>query len=81
MCSVARIENAITGKNNTSIPDLWVFCVGTQWGGWVELKAPKGRPSDGQIEFRNNCLECGVNHIFAYKLEDLKEIFSYEEII
>ncbi len=74
-CVVKRIENAITGKNQRGIPDLVVFCERTTWGGFVELKAKNGRLLEEQIEFRSLCKMSEINHIVAYKLEDLKEIY------
>ena len=74
-CEVKRLENAITGKNNRYFPDLWVFCLRTKWAGWVELKSMTGQLSHGQRDFQNMCHACGVNHIVAKRLDQLKGIY------
>jgi hypothetical protein len=74
-CVVKRIENAITGYHNSSIGDLLVFCPRTAWGGFIELKAEAGVLSEGQKEFRKQCLACNVKHIVARRLTDLWEVY------
>lgn len=69
-----RIENAIWGKHGNDLPDLWVVYLPTNWAGFVELKSFAGRLDEGQIEFMNDCLACGVKHIVARTIEDLKPI-------
>jgi len=76
-CVVKRIENSISGKNiGNSIPDLWVFYEPTQWGGWIELKAPgKDLYDKGQIHFRDMCLTTNVNHLVVRSIDELQPIF------
>lgn len=74
-CVVKRIENAITGHNQRGIPDLLVFCENKKRFYWIELKASSGVLSKEQIEFERLCKVCGINHIVAYDLDDLKVVY------
>ena len=70
---VMRIENSITGRRNTGIPDLWVVNVLKNKAGFMELKADKGVLSDNQRIFREDCLRCNVNHWIIKSVVDAME--------
>ena len=67
---VMRVENAITGKNNTGLPDLWVVNINKNKAGWIEIKSEKGILQDHQRIFREDCIRCNVNHWVVYSLTD-----------
>ena len=48
------------------VPEL-VFC---------EVKAPKGRMSQDQIEFEKLCTKAGIRYIVARKIEDVVEVIN-----
>lgn len=70
---VMRIENSIGGKNNTGIADLLVFSEYRAIGGFMEVKAPNGRLTGNQPEFRRLCLDCGINYWVVQSLEEAKK--------
>lgn len=70
---VRRIENSITGKNNNSIPDLWVANIYKKKAGFMELKSEKGVLSEGQKIFREECINCSVNHWVIRSLDEAKK--------
>jgi hypothetical protein len=45
------------------VPDLWVFLPRGLGGLWVEVKAPKGRRSMAQEQFRAACYDDGVPYV------------------
>ena len=71
-CKVDRVEPAFRGK--FGLGDLFVRCIKTGWGGWIEVKAIHGRQSKDQKEFEADCLVCGVKYIVAKRVEDIDEI-------
>lgn len=70
---VMRIENSITGRRNTGIPDLWVVNVLKNKAGFMELKADKGVLLDNQRIFREDCQRCNVNHWVIKSVVDAME--------
>lgn len=74
-CKVTRIENGITGKNNTGIPDLliWHPLYGMYW---CELKAKGEKLKPHQEAFRELCLNHCINHIVIDDLADLPKFFK-----
>jgi len=59
---VMRVENAIVGRRNIGIPDLWVVNINKNIAGWIELKSKQGLLKTHQKVFREDCLRCGINH-------------------
>jgi len=72
-CSVFRIEPAVRGKFGCG--DLFVFCLGSKWGGWIELKSWKGSLSHSQVAFQNMCGETGINYIVVRCRMDCEVVF------
>jgi len=70
---VYRIENSITGINNSGVPDLWVFNMNKNKAGFIELKSLKGILADNQKAFRESCLLCNVNHWVVRSVSDALE--------
>ena len=72
---VKRIENSITGKNNTGIPDLLVINQSANFMGFVEVKTPENWKANklkgNQLKFRQDCRRCGVNHWIIRSVDEL----------
>lgn len=71
---VMRIENAITGRHNTGIPDLWFFNINKRKAGFIELKTPKGILTGNQPQFREFCILCGIPHYIVRSVGDALEV-------
>jgi hypothetical protein len=71
---VSRVENSISGKDNTGLGDLWVFNEWGRFAGWVELKSESGRLTGEQPEFQRLCQLCGVNYWVIKSESDLDMI-------
>lgn len=76
-CRVWRIENSLPG--NKGIPDLWVICLKTLWGGWVELKSEEGKLRPEQKDFLQLCKRSNINYKVVRTLEDTREILSIDK--
>lgn len=61
-CRVSRVENSITGKNNSGLGDLWVFSEIYRKAGWMELKSKKGVLTGQQPKVQRLCKICGINY-------------------
>lgn len=70
---VMRVENSITGRHNTGMPDLWVVNIFKNKAGWMELKSDKGILTGNQPQFRNDCLRCNVNHWIVRSMSEAME--------
>jgi len=70
---VMRVENSITGINNTGLPDLWVVNVNKNIAGWIELKSLRGVLTGNQPQFREDCLLCGVKHWVVRSVSEAME--------
>lgn len=55
---VTRVEPTFSG--NFSLGDLWMRNLTTGNAGWGECKSSFGVLSDGQKEFKEECLVCGI---------------------
>lgn len=66
-----RIENSLPGYHG--IPDFFCASLQTKWVGFVELKKEGGVISSAQKKFAELCVMGGVNHIFAYSVEDVEK--------
>lgn len=69
-----RIENGITGKNNTGLADLLFF-----WSGgmvWIELKSNEGTLQDNQIEFQELCKKAHINHWVIRSIDELERMLT-----
>jgi len=71
---VMRVENAIVGRHNTGLPDLWVVNINKNLAGWMELKSEKGILAPHQKQFREDCLRCGVRHWVVRSLTEAMEV-------
>jgi hypothetical protein len=71
---VIRVENSITGKNNTGVADLIVFNLHKGLFAFVELKAEQGRLTGRQPEFQEACRICGINYWVVRSVREAVEI-------
>lgn len=71
---VKRIENSITGKNNTGFADLWVVNRKLNKAGYIELKTSKGTLQENQIEFMEDCKACGINYWIVRSVKEAMEV-------
>lgn len=67
-----RIENSLPSYKG--IPDFYIMSTRTKWAGWIELKIVGGVIQKEQKEFAEFCKLTGVNHIFAYNVNQIMEL-------
>lgn len=67
-----RIENSLPAYH--SLPDFFIISLRKQCAWFVELKAVGGVIRAGQLKFAQNCKLVGLNHLFAYSIEQVLEL-------
>ena len=67
-----RIENSLPAYH--SLPDFFIISLRKQCAWFVELKAIGGVIKKGQSKFAASCKLVGLNHIFAYSVEQVLEL-------
>ena len=67
-----RIENSLPAYH--SLPDFFIISLRKQCAWFVELKAVGGAIRKGQTKFAESCKLVGLNHLFAYSVEQVLEL-------
>lgn len=73
-CHVYRIENAITGRNNTGISDLLVFRPSQGICLFIELKSVTGPLQSNQRVFQGLCDTCGIRYRVVRSVDEAVEV-------
>jgi len=43
---------------------------------YLEIKTPKGKVSDNQVDFQRQCAEDGITYLVIRSMEDLESYFN-----
>jgi hypothetical protein len=66
----------------SGVADVFVMIPNDDFGGlWIEFKTPKGKQTETQKEFEQNCIEMCYDYQIAHSLEEAQRILkTYMEI-